>query len=874
MAFAGTGAVEKSLRSGINQLLLEFEPRGAALAYDTRRRKCLAGICVFISGASALVYQIVWHRYLTILLGAQARATAVVLAVFLGGLGAGYWIFGRWSQRIERPLLVFAAVEAGLAFWAFLFPSLFTLLFDGSSFVLMRTGIPGALWDFLVSITLLAPPTILMGATLPLLTQAFSRDVAASSRIHALIYGINTIGSCAGCIMAEWFLIPRTELGLASMAGGLGNLFVAATFFFLSQNVSVARAGHGDSTERSSAPWPFLGLAFISGFVILSLETILIRVIGMSTGSLPSNYALVVAIFIAALAGGSLSLSILPPVGRRGLFWNQVWLGISLLMLYFAVNVWPWIFHGLRASFRDHEENYAVYRIAMALALFIMLAVPLFLAGRTLPLCFHHIRKTKANLGWRVGQIYSANTAGCIAGALSGLVLLRFFDLDVFFQCCLTAMIFSTVCGWFVSALPSAGQAYRLRNPSVITLCAVILLSVVLPRWDKRYFLEPFMYRKPISGVTYSSPSKFGDFLGVGRDILFWRDGPDGTAGVLGFDHHPRKEKKVPESRVILTNGKSDGNALNDFITPSHLAHLGSLLTPNPRSAAVFGFGTGITSGTLMLYPGISQVHTIELSAAHIEAAPLFDSFNWGVTKNPKHTMHHVDAMRFIQEHPDKFDVIVSEPSHPWQGGIENLYARDFYGLAKNRLAPSGTFVQWVNVNHMNLTSLQIVLRSFTQEFIYTSVHALQNGDIALVGKMEPPDRALLEVAQQRMDIKKEAAEAHRQSGLDSFTTLLGGEIMSGDLPARFSASAQDHSLEAPRLAHAAAPAFFSGMWISDFSFVEKVDGYRDSLSLSLLHILHGGKSLSKFEAESAFKFYCRDATVFEFLLCKKSLLL
>ena len=210
---------------------------------------------IFSSGAAGLIYQVAWHKYLAILLGAQARATAIVLAIFLGGISLGYWFFGRWSRwKPWNLLVVFCFVEVILGAWAFIFPSLFKASLWMSSSLYGIVGVNSILIDIFFSILLIGIPTFLMGGTLPLLTQGLSENLDEASQTHARIYGFNTVGACFGCLLAGYVLVPLTDLGFTVTIAGLIDTFVGLMVYYL-----FARYGQPQtvvlSEEKQTAPF-------------------------------------------------------------------------------------------------------------------------------------------------------------------------------------------------------------------------------------------------------------------------------------------------------------------------------------------------------------------------------------------------------------------------------------------------------------------------------------------------------------------------------------------------------------------------------------------------------------------------------------------
>ena len=207
-------------------------------------RRFLWFTLIFLSGLSGLIYEVVWHRYLAILLGAQARATAVVLAIFLGGISLGYAAFGRWSQTKSWNLLrTYSFVELALGFWAVLFPLFFKIAQPVTSTFYAWFVVKSLFIDIFMSTLLIGFPTFLMGGTLPLLTQGLAEDLDKASKTHAMIYGVNTVGACFGCLLAGYVLIPGLGLwGTVQIAAGGNFLVSVVAYFYLSRSFTVRTA--------------------------------------------------------------------------------------------------------------------------------------------------------------------------------------------------------------------------------------------------------------------------------------------------------------------------------------------------------------------------------------------------------------------------------------------------------------------------------------------------------------------------------------------------------------------------------------------------------------------------------------------------------
>lgn len=634
------------------------------------QRLWLVFTLVFFSGVSALIYQVVWQKYLAILLGAQARATAIVLAIYLGGISVGYAVFGRWCRWKKWNLLgAYAIVEIGMAIWALLFPTLFKGAMPFAAFLYRVFGVGNLAIDVFLSLCLVGFPTFLMGGTLPLLTQGLARDLREASGTHARIYGFNTIGGCLGCLFAGYVLIPTTTLPFASYLAGFINSVIAAVAWFvfakageINQPAAAAKDERTDWKEFfrfNEYQGMLLVVGALSGFYLITLETVLIRLMGLATGSSNYNFTLIVAIFIFALGIGSLLVRDLAGATVRRLFWNQVIVAAALCGLYFTTDYWSYWVHVVRVLLRDLPQAFFVYQAMLGVMFFAILLVPIGFAGFSLPLCFHLIKDRKERLGERVGQLYSVNTVGCVLGAVGGgYMMLNFVDLDTLFKICIGASIITVVAAARLYFKESPSRPLELSFASMLT-ALVVLATILAPGWHRERFVQPFRNTQPVA-ESFQGAEAFGKFLGRSTNFVFWKDGPNTSIGI-GATQYQGKEL----SRTIFVNGKSDGNTRGDFFTTILLAHLPGLLAKSIENTFVIGFGTGVTVGSLTRYPDAKSIDVAEISNFTISEAHQFDAYNGGVSRNPRVHFHEMDAFRFLEGTDRKFDLIVSEPSNP-----------------------------------------------------------------------------------------------------------------------------------------------------------------------------------------------------------------
>ncbi|MFB3118789.1 MAG: hypothetical protein ACE1ZP_08475, partial [Myxococcota bacterium] len=389
-----------------------------------------------LTGFAGLVYEVAWQKYLAVLLGSHGEATAAVLAIFLGGLSLGYALFGRISRwlversrlrsRAARLLYCYAIVEAGIGLYALLFPTLFGVFQKISLYVPHGNAGLGFAFDVGLSALLIGPPTVLMGGTIPILTLALAGDLEHATRVHSWVYGLNTTGAFVGALAGGFFLVPWLGLDGVVYAMGCVNLVAAAIFAQLDRHTAsieldVAAPSTAEPVARFAA-WASVSL--LAGFAMMALQTTFNRVGALAFGASQFTFALIVAVFVACIALGSLTVS---AIGRipRGLVVGSQWLLVLLLFpLYLAMEDAGYWAHVIRVVFYPIDEAFYAYHLLNFEAVFLVLFVPIGLSGALLPLLFHELRREVRELGSVAGRLYAWNTFGSLLGALFGGYLL------------------------------------------------------------------------------------------------------------------------------------------------------------------------------------------------------------------------------------------------------------------------------------------------------------------------------------------------------------------------------------------------------------------------------------------------------------------
>lgn len=830
------------------------------------KKKTLSLVFICLSGASALIYEIVWQRYLAILLGAHARASSIVLAVFLGGMSVGYALFGKFSRKREVNLIhSFCLIELLLALWALCFPFFFHLAFKSTGWLYQTWGLNNLSIDLFVSSALIGFPTVLMGGTLPLLTQALSKNVEEASSLHSKLYGFNTLGACFGCFFAGYILIPETSFEKALCFGAALNLSTAL-FFYFGKVGSKKRVVEGLKEQKvplNKIQRILVGIGFLSGLSVLTLETVLIRLMGLSTGASSYNFTLIVAIFIFALAIGSLAAKKIAKATPKHLLWSQLLCAGSLLLLYISGDYWSYIAHVLRASLKDVPQAFYLFQILLAVVFAGLLIVPIGLCGLTLPLCFHLLKDEESTLGYRVGQLYCWNTVGCVFGALvGGYLLLNYLNLDQIFRIVILLILLSSLCALWIFLRTS--EASRKAGWMGFAPVILFLTVIFLPGYHAERWIQSFRNQDQID-ATLKGARAFGTHLSRTTKIDYWKDGPNTS---LGVGITPKEGNE--ESRSIFINGKSDGNTRGDFFTTVMLAHIPALLTEKVGKSCVIGFGTGITIGTLGLYSESEQIDVLEISDTVIKNAFRFDAYNGGVSKNPKVHFHELDAFRFFEAGKDRYDIIISEPSNPWVMGIENLYSREFYQLARKQLSENGTFAQWIHTYSFNDDLFRMVLKTMHSEFPYISVFQLKGGDFALIGRTKPFGPGIFASLLQKME-ESAVKTTLQTAGITLPEVLFSLEVIPPGSMGFITEGAEMHTLTAPRLSNESAKAFFMRSSASPLIYRRVSKNWPKVVKDSLLRQYLAKKPLTQ-TALAALRFtFCDNLASKNTALCEES---
>ena len=716
------------------------------------------------SGFAGLIYESIWAHYLKLFLGHAAYAQTLVLAIFMGGLAAGSWISSRLSPRWRNLLAAYAITEVAIGILALVFHEVFVastgLAYDS---ILPRLGgSTAAVYAFKwgLSALLIFPQSVLLGMTFPLMTAGVLRAFAdRPGRSVAILYFTNSLGAAIGVLVSGFVLVPAAGLpGTLRIAGAI-NLLVAAAVWWVSPapTRSATVEAHAKAS-RDRTVVLLLVASFITGATSFLYEIGWMRLLALVLGSSTHAFELMLSAFILGLALGGLWIQRrIDRLSRplRMLGYLQLAMGVlavaTLVAYAQTFKVMQWLVLHLPRS----DQGYSLFNLSSnGIALAIMLPAT-FCAGTTLPLLtFYLIKRGHGEAS--VGEVYAANTLGAIAGV--------FFALHVGIPLLGVKHLLSLGGGLDallgVVLLWKAGDFSRPRVPISLTASSALAMAVPI-------FLLPLDPRPLASGVYRN-----GEILSGTDKVLYYRDGKTATVSIISTGE--------PLTLALRTNGKTDAGistgpeVSNDEATMILLGALPMALHPKARTAGCIGFGSGLTTHTLLGNPLLSRVDSIEIEPEMVRAAARFRPRNELAYVDPRSRIVIDDAKTYFSTRREKYDLIVSEPSNPWVSGVAGLFSTEFYRHVRRYLAPGGVFVQWLQLYEIDMRLVLSVLKALEANFGDYVVYATTDLDLLIAAKADGKFGPLDPSALREPAVAKELARIGVRSIEDLELRLVG----------------------------------------------------------------------------------------------------
>lgn len=770
-----------------------------------------AVLCLLVSGAAGLVYQVVWMRYLALFLGNTAYGVIAVLVAFMGGLALGNAWLGHRADRVRRPLALYAWLEIGIGAYALVFPAYYELC--RSVFIEVARGfdpgsVPLLVLKFLFSLLTILLPTVLMGGTLPVLIKLVTRSLGELRERVSTLYFINSAGAVAGCFIADFWWIPDWGLPASVMGGACLNLLVGAIALFVSSwmqegKAEVPRAaveappGDEETFNPRELRLAILGIG-LSGFVAMLYEVVWTRMLALVLGASTHAFSIMLITFISGIAVGAWIVGRWRTLRRTldAFAWAELALAGTLFASMFFYDLLPYAFARLAGVLDRRPEVFPLYSLAQAAICFAVMFIPTVCLGMTLPLVSRIATAELARTGRSVGTVFSVNTLGTVLGAaVTGLWIMPWLGLAGTLALGLSV---NAAIGLVILGRHKASVRWGLLlGTPVATVVSVLLAQSWFQSDWQRGFTRALWRGMPLPNLQAFRA------LNAQTKLVYYRDGAGSTVSVEAVDIEGRQHL------TLRVNGKPDASTGIDTTTQLLSGHIPMLLHPQSQRVLVVGVGSGMTCGAVMRHPTVQHLDAVEISPEVVEAARLFGPHNDQVLEHSRVRLVREDAKTFLQMADTKYDVIISEPSNPWMAGVAGVFSFEYYLSCRNRLQPDGLMAQWVQVYETDDAALKVVLRTFSSVFPYLSVWVASSGDLILLGGTQPRE-VDWGAMRERFELPAVKSDLERIDIL-RLPVVLARQIISAD-NAPFIASEETpvHSDYTPVLESMAQRAFFA----------------------------------------------------------------
>jgi predicted membrane-bound spermidine synthase len=731
----------------------------------------IPALLLFVSGAAALVYQVLWIKQLSLVVGVEVYAITTGISAFFAGLALGGLLFGRWADRLQQPVLLYAGLEVLVAILGV--GATFAMSVAASPFAWLEQHIGLLAW--VLPFALVGIPALLMGGTLPVLVRSLASDPQQLGKAGGHLYAANTAGAIAGTLLAAFVLIATLGVRGSALAAAMLNLLAAAGALWFQRHrtpaVEAPVKHHADKAPDRLALW----LYSIAGGVALGYEVVWSQSIVQFMSTRTYAFAVVLATYLTGLFLGSALLArrvdrLRDPWGVFGMLIAGA--GLIALLEIALLGRWlvlaqsvaeAWVLSWGASELLGMSVRFAVVALSIVF-------VPTVLLGAAFPVALR-LSVGRDHVGRHVGEVVAFNTLGGIVGVmLCGFVLIPLLGLVRTLG--LLAIIAAGI-GYF--AVRRGHGVKKGRRQGVIAVGLVSLALALLIPVDKLASLLP--------GARNGT-------------LAFYEEGRGGTVAVVSQGKGQRAFQ-----RLYIQGVSNTGDAMPS-LRYMRIQALLPLLIHNgePRSALVIGFGTGITAGALTRYPGLEHRVVAELLPSVVKAAPLFKG-NFNAAADPGVDVRLRDGRQELLRNPQRYDLITLEPPPPSAAGVVNLYSRDFYQLAASRLHKQGLVAQWLPLPTQNIDDSRSLVRSFLDVFPYATLWTSEFHEMLLVGSMDPIE---LDAAKINQRFQQDSVRSTLQDvGIGSAAALLATWVTDRAGLERFAADAPAVTDDQPRIEYA-----------------------------------------------------------------------
>jgi spermidine synthase len=794
-------------------------------------------ILFFLSGATGLIYEIVWAKQLSLVFGVTIYAITTVLAVFFSGLALGSLWLGKLADKTKNPLKLYALIEVLIGSYALLTPTLFKLIENWQTQTQISWNYSGwSLIRFLISFLTLILPAILIGGTLPIIIKHFSLNRIGFGKIIARLYGLNTFGAIIGVISAGFFLIPSLGIKETNSLAALISLLIGMIALALASKTKVVKP-----KQKIVAPSQFYGKAkslkivflafFLSGLSALALEIIWTRMLILTIGISTYAFSIILATFLAGIALGSFLIkSVIEKIDPLKTFsLLEFTRGVVVILLIPIFSKLPyWYFQLIQKDWSFKAGTIVSFGVTA-----LILLLPTTLMGMTFPVVSKIVINNFKNLGTSVGKAYFFNTLGGVVGSLiAGFTLIPLLGMQK-----------SIV---LIASLYFLAATILNKNKALMAIfgVAMLILGLWLPDWDINVLQSGLFFEsRHFLDKSVEEVKKI-----VNKHELIYHQ--EGISSLIGVS-------KDNQGISLLINGKSQSDSIYDARQNLMLGHLSMLSHNRPKKVLLVGLGTGVTLGAIEQYPELEQVIVVELEPEIISAAKYFNHINNQALKDPRLKIVNGDGRNYLLISNQKFDVITSEPSHLWIKGMANLYTKEYFELAKKHLTENGIMVQWMQTNTLTQEDFKSFVNTFQSVFPETSMWETL-GSVFLVGstnKVNDLNIKRLNLINENETIRQDLIRAN----IDSPAAFLSHFVTSSKALRHWSKTAKLHTDNRPFLEFNTPKSFYNSqtVFIKTLKLINQLRQIAplEIIILAEIALAQGNYNQSKKYWEKALKF-------------------
>lgn len=743
--------------------------------------------CFFATGAAGLVYEVVWNRVLALHMGNTSYALATLLAVFMGGLALGAWLGGRFAPRGRHGLLAYALLEVNTGIYCALLPRLIQVA-DPLFATIYRnhysTLVAFNLLQFAAAAALLVLPTVMMGATLPILVGALVTRFAVLGRMVGFLYAVNAGGAFAGAILTGLVWLPRLGSSATYRIAIAINLIVGVAvvlLWWLSRR-------HGPEPEPRGDAVPGPGVATVApkhvapssdalvfnrgvllsgfllcGFAAMVLQVAWTRTVTMAIGSTTYAFALIAGTFILGLSLGSWLLGW---IGDRR--WGHIALGVTPFAIGMAaistvvsLGELPVKLATLLgetsgagavgaaaagagavapgapdAGSGAASPSYAALQWRMFFEVFVIFIGPTLGMGALFPLLARTVARRLREVARAVGDTYTVNAVGTILGAaLTGFVLIPWLGM----RTSILAAAGIYVCVGIAYLIQVLRAWPRLR---VVASVGIVVLAggatLAAPQWDRSVLTSgPY-----VNAARYAAAGSRAQVRRrMQQSIVYYKEGEAEVVTVVDLPNGRRN---------LVINGKTD--AVSFHPTQNWLGHLPLFLRPKAGRVLLLGLGSGNTLASIEEHDSVRSIHVLEISRGVVHAArEFFGQYTHDALEDARVQLVIGDGRLHLRHSAETYDVIVSQPSNPWIAGAAALFTRESFEAMKRRLAPGGLACIWVQIANMPAENIRILARTWADVWPYPSIWRPSGPDALLFIGAEQPLAVDLEQVKRKL---------------------------------------------------------------------------------------------------------------------------